>query len=115
MPQLSEVALTNSRIDDDGIEELCSNTKIWRLEIGGTKITDKGLAFLSRLEKLTYLDLSDTSITDSGAKFLGELSGLEYLNLNGTEIGNSINANSPGLREGLPSTDDGAAIELPNP
>ncbi len=61
--------------------QLLALPSLERLALSESKLTDEGLKYVGRLTRLTFLDLSHTSITDAGLVYLKGLDRLEYLNL----------------------------------
>ena len=72
-PQLRELRMGGSRVDDEGVSELGGLTRLETLDLSGTKVGDAGLASLKGLARLRSLDLKGTGVTDAG---LTHLSGL---------------------------------------
>jgi hypothetical protein len=83
---VAELDLSETKINDCGLEGIARLEKLEVLKIAKTKITDHGLANLVVLKNtLTTLDVSDTKVTDSGLALLAEFPWAD-LNLSNTKV-----------------------------
>ncbi len=89
MPNLRNVYLSNTDMNDVGLSRLAHSKKIETLEADATRVTDKGMAHVRQMQQLQELSLADTSITDQGLKQLSGLSHMKRLNFAGTKITSS--------------------------
>ena len=76
MPNLYELDLGGTAVDDAALAHVKTATHLTRLYLEKTKITDAGLAQLCGLGDLVYLNLYGTTIGDAGVE---KLAGLENL------------------------------------
>ena len=119
---LEYLNLNGTEVGNSGIASLVSlKESLGHLCIAGTQVTDECNRDLRQLENLGILEV-DQILLGRGrreredARRLTTSQSLESLiELQELLPNCSINANSPGLRKGLPSTDDGAAVEMTNP
>lgn len=85
-PNLRVLYLSNTPLDDKGLERLVECKGIHDLFLDGTKITDAGLASLTNLPNLEELFLANTAITDSGIQHICKLARLRALDVHGTRV-----------------------------
>jgi hypothetical protein len=69
-PQLEELSLARSGLNDLALVELPSLNELRTLSLAGTAITDRGLKEIAKLTKLNSLDLRNTKISAEGAAAL---------------------------------------------
>jgi hypothetical protein len=79
IPNLAELNLGNTNINDAILEHLRPLTNLTRLGLQNTKITDAGLANLQDMAKLQSLNVYGTSVTDAGLEKLTRLTSLKRL------------------------------------
>ncbi len=86
-PQLRELYLRHSGINDAGLESIQSLQQLETLSIGDTPLTDAGLKTLAGLPNLKLLDLFNCQrITEAGLGNLASLPKLELLNVAGMPL-----------------------------
>jgi len=73
LSELKEVWLSGTKIDDLGVESLCSLANLVQLGLSNTLITDAGLLNLAKLEKLLRAYLFNTKVTHNGVQLLKNL------------------------------------------
>lgn len=73
--------LSDTDLDDSGLEALGQLENLTKLNINRTKVTDAGLDAIANLERLIMLNLYGTSITDAGLDKIANLKSLESLYL----------------------------------
>ena len=80
MRNLKELSLIDTRISDDGLRILQSQShpKLESLALEGTRVTDKGLYYVGRMTTLRSLGVNEKT-TDAGLKNLLPLTHLEHL------------------------------------
>jgi hypothetical protein len=64
-PDIRELSLFGSTLDDDGLAEICKLRGLWKLEAPRTKITDAGTKWIGD-SKLRVLDVSQTECSGAG-------------------------------------------------
>jgi hypothetical protein len=78
--QVTNLALTDVPITDDGIKHLFRLRQLSRLGLGGTNVTDVGLALLASLNSLEWINLERTKVTNEGIGLLkAELPNIEVI------------------------------------
>lgn len=82
--------LVNTRLTDEGLENLNKCTGLLTLNIDGSEITGKGLSHLN-LSRLLRLSLQNSNVTDSGLQQISQhkLPRLMELNLEGNPVSDS--------------------------
>ena len=85
LPNLKELHLAGSQVDDRGLENINDLTGLCLLGLDRTRITDTGLGHLEKLTNLTYLDLP-SRIGDAGLYHLRGLGNLQELRLGGSQV-----------------------------
>ena len=67
MTGLTELALHDTQLDDEGLGQLAPLRKLTSLKLQRTvNLTDDGLKYLKNFPELTHLALLDDNITDRG-------------------------------------------------
>jgi len=84
--EITNLALSRSKITDKGLRYLSELTKLNRIDLTDTLITDKGLDYLSPLERWELLFIAGTEITDRGMKVFSSVKSLGMLDLSNTSI-----------------------------
>jgi mono/diheme cytochrome c family protein len=79
IPNLAELNLGNTMIDDAMLVHLKPLVNLTRLGLHNTKITDGGLAHLQDMAKLESLNVYGTAVTDAGLEKLARLKSLKRL------------------------------------
>lgn len=69
-PDLLQLDLRNTRIDDEGLKHLACLKKLKGLDLGGTQVTDAGLVHLVTMKELRELYLDNTQVSREGLRFL---------------------------------------------
>ena len=86
---VKKVSLSNSGIDDAGLERLKGLTRLQELDLGNTKVSDAGLEHLKGLTQLQSLDLCNPKISDAGLEHLKGLTQLQGLYLLTAQVSDS--------------------------
>lgn len=79
--QLIWLNLSNTSLDDNGMEAISKLDNLIRINLSGTEVTDKGLAKLKANKRLQYLNLVGTKITFKGIQQLRDLKELNSIYL----------------------------------
>ncbi len=102
--QIERVALNETRVKDDDLQQLAGLKNLRSLSLYRTEVTDKAIDHILPLTKLEELELSYTRVTDEGIGKLRSMPNLEKLFLYGmtdavSDAGvNSLQAAKPGLK-----------------
>jgi Leucine-rich repeat (LRR) protein len=83
---LKQLRLSQTIVDDEGLEHLKILKGLEELSLEDTWVTDAGLEHLAQLVSLQSLNLSNTRITDAGLRNLKELRHLRKLKVDDTAI-----------------------------
>ncbi|MDB5348608.1 MAG: hypothetical protein JWP89_6985 [Schlesneria sp.] len=82
---LVQIALADTKVTDEGLEQLAGATGLRSIYLDKTNIGDLGLLHLRGLFRLERLDAISTPISDAGLVHLRGLNNLDYLDLNNTQ------------------------------
>ncbi len=85
-PELDYLALSWTRVTDEGLARLRGLRRLKIVDLSHTAVTDAGLALLGTLAGLDVLDLSGTAVGDAGIERLRGLANLKCLGLRGTRV-----------------------------
>ena len=85
-PQVRELDLTGTDIDDDGLSAILESVQLESLKLKGTRLSTVGFASLSQLPALILLDASSTAVTDDGLAAAKAWTQIRYLSLNDTAV-----------------------------
>ena len=77
--QIVWLRLSNSNVDDAGLQLIAQLPHLQTLYLDRTQVTDEGLAMLSALKHLEYLNLVGTKVTSMVIEQLKALESLEQL------------------------------------
>lgn len=86
LTSLEELELTNSAVNDEGLEAVKGLVHLHRLDLTRTRVTDEGLAHLADLPELEELRLAGTHVGDAGMRHLERLKKLRRLDLSTTSV-----------------------------
>jgi hypothetical protein len=89
LPQLTVLNLSNTRVDDEGVQHLCHWRLLEEIYLDNTAITDESIRELARLKHLARLCVSNTQIGDVGLARLSLSQSLEDLDVSSTQITDS--------------------------
>ncbi|XP_061877404.1 uncharacterized protein LOC133630110 [Entelurus aequoreus] len=94
---LTELDLTDyTQVTDQGVQQLCTMTRLKTLSLSNTQVTDAGLPSLCPLLELQELWLDRTAVTSRGvAALITRLPHLQVLGLSSTQVGDNV------IRKGL--------------
>jgi len=81
MPNLTDLDLESTRLDDRMARKISRSTKISSLEVGGTRLTHVGLAHLAKMTQLHSLDLWALDLNATDLRMLLALPNLEYVSI----------------------------------
>lgn len=84
--RLEVLKLSDTKVGDEGLGQLCELTELFMLELEGTLITDRGLKHLCNMDKLRYLMLNRTGISGEGLADVGPKLELETLDISNTSF-----------------------------
>ncbi len=83
LPNLIELRLIGSQIDDAGIAALVeAQPNLTHLSIGSSKLTDAAGESVAQLKKLQVLEFVDSQITDRTLEMLSSVNSLEVIQIN---------------------------------
>ncbi|XP_054621417.1 uncharacterized protein si:ch73-173p19.1 isoform X2 [Dunckerocampus dactyliophorus] len=105
---LSELDLTDyTQVTDQGVQQLCTMTRLKKLSLSNTQVTDVGLTSLRPLLELQELCLDRTAVTSQGvAALITCLPHLQVLGLASTQVGDNV------VRRGLIHCDQLVKLNL---
>ena len=86
LKEVTQLRLYDTKITDEGLEDVAKLQNLTKLGLGDTQITDEGLKEVAKLQKLEWLSLKVTQITDAELKELANLQSLRQLYLSDTQI-----------------------------
>jgi len=86
LKKMASLVLSDTAVDDRGLENLRALEAIESLNLRDTAISDAGLDSIAALRNLKVLDLSKTEVTDAGIKKLLPLGDLKWLLLAETSL-----------------------------
>ncbi len=86
LPNLRELVLFRSGIGDDGLKHFKTMPKLRHVPMGQTKVTDAGLVYLKDLTQLAYVGVRGNAVTDAGLRHLSGLTNLTGLHLGETRV-----------------------------
>ena len=78
---VTDTDLQEAQVLPNSLRSLC---------LGKTKVTDEGLRHVGSQSELDWLDLTGTAVTDSGVKFLGSSRNLRQVSLDRTQVTDAI-------------------------
>lgn len=81
VPSLRRLTLSETGVNDAGLEHLAGVTQLEYLRLTGGKFTGRGFAHLAGLSRLKRLDIEGRNITDDGLEPLGRLTQIYELAL----------------------------------
>lgn len=81
LPELRVLNLSDSSVDDDGLQSVGGMVNLEELYLIRTPITDSGIPHLASLKSLKVLNLNETEITDDCLRHINAIHSLEKLNL----------------------------------
>jgi hypothetical protein len=87
-PDLEALDLSDSQLDDRGLQLISQSTSIREIKLVRTAVTNASVRSLQSMTALETIDLSFTAVNDSGILELQELSGLRSLVVNGCDVSN---------------------------
>jgi hypothetical protein len=86
LPDLEDLSLSNSRMNDDLMAELKDLPKLKHLNLYRSGVGDAGLKYLKNLPSLRSVPMGETKVTDAGLVHLKDLKQLEYVGLRADKI-----------------------------
>lgn len=86
LPQLQNLTLYSTRLDDAGLANLVAFRSLTTLNLSENQIDDAGLPFLAQVPSLVELDFNGTCVSDAGIGVLAQMRNLELLNLHNTQL-----------------------------
>ncbi len=86
LPNLRDLNLYRSKIDDAGLKHLTSLKYLRRLPMGESLVTDEGMKTIGTMTQLEYVGVRKTKVTDAGLAHLKDLTDLTGLYLGETTV-----------------------------